>query len=213
MRNMDAGQITASQKTEATEPIVGLKVNWRAASVSRVYATKDSGGWEGRILEFSGITQRKQNNEIGTVSSASLRLSDHDGHLKFIIDGTDIEGTPVELLHFFSGEAGNPTEIFRGRISNPRWSEGERVLDIEIVSEIESNAVGYAVKEGEFSANNDVAIATWLRRIVRATTTPAAAWTIKSTTEHSTSLARTANSMFSTKSSTPGWTKQSSSRD
>ena len=156
MRNINQITIAAD---EALEPVIGLKVRWRSGSGSRTYASKTVGGWDGRILEFGGLNYQKQNDDVGTVASVSITLSDHDGHLKWIVDNVDIEGTPVTLQHVFAGAAGSASDILYGRISGPiDWSEGNRTLKFDVVSEIESDAIGYATTEGQFTALNDVAV-------------------------------------------------------
>lgn len=109
-------------------------------------------GIDGEILELSNLESLPDLD--GKASSQSLHavLDDTRGDLKRIIDTVDIHKRPVKVAQWFKGiPLADAFVLFEGQITSPIvWNEGERKLEFDIMSILESREVGYSIEEGDF---------------------------------------------------------------
>lgn len=136
---------------KATEPIILLRVDW--GSGTAYYADKDvsigSEAFEGRILDFSPLSNQITANLAGEVINASIVLDDTDGVLKDIVDADVIEGTSVTVYQYFEDmDEEDIIVLLRGKIYGAvTWSEGERTLAFEVQTYVFDAEIGYKPSE------------------------------------------------------------------
>jgi hypothetical protein len=133
-----------------------VQVNWPGAG-QRFYADRDYGVWKGRVINFSGIVSEKTRDSSGNVSQCNIILDDFDSEIKVIVDLVSTEGAEAYIYHQYKD--GSQNELFRGRVTNLTWDEGQRQASFEVVSVIESLQVGFmATEDDTLDPNNEVAI-------------------------------------------------------
>jgi hypothetical protein len=151
----------AATQVEGTEPIIIIRIEWGQGSGFHFYNDKTAPltRGDGRIISFSPISATQQGNQSSNVSQASVVVDDFDGKLKGVVDVSEMEGSPATVFHQFLNTPGSSTEVLSGRVSGPVvWDEGERTVSFDIVTEIESDLIGFSADSEQFDANNDVAV-------------------------------------------------------
>lgn len=138
---------TQADTKKATEPLILMRVDWESGT--QYYGDKEvdigSETYEGKILEFSPISNQITENLAGEVINASVLLDDTDGALKSIIDTDVIESTSVTVYQYFEGmDEADILVLMRGKIyGSVTWSEGERTLAFEIQTYTFDGEIGY----------------------------------------------------------------------
>jgi hypothetical protein len=150
MRTLTPAAQAEVAKAQGTEPIFIVEIEWDTG-VFTLYASREIEGIKGKILELGAI------ESILTVDdrqseSVRLTLDDTDGEIKTIINTKDIQKVRCNLYQYY-GDLSNIADkfqIFAGQISTPfLWGEGDRSVQFDILSEIESYEVGFSPEEGQ----------------------------------------------------------------
>ena len=138
-----------------TEPYYVLKVEWDSGTI--YYASKDTafGGQNCKpyIQNVSDISAVTNSDNYGESAAFSVTLFDKDATLKTIIDTDVIERTVATLYMMFENiDNADALILLRGVISGDiAYSELDRKLSFDIESVINSDEVGYAPEEDEFT--------------------------------------------------------------
>lgn len=152
MKTLDATALAEIAKRMGTEPINIIGVSWTRDDNSIVYyADRDIANLAtGKIIQLTNIDSVLA---VGnkTSSSVSVILSDIDGTIKSIMDNNDIHKVPCIIYQWF-GDVGISFKfvLFKGEISSPIvWSEGERTVKFDVISQIEAKEVGFSPEESQ----------------------------------------------------------------
>lgn len=147
-------------QTECIQPVVIAFIDFGDGTGTRIYGTKDNQpDWDGRILEVGQIVSQAKLGNTGMVSTMSLTLDDSDDFAKQAIDFANAFKATAKVQAYYEGIAGDGTTIFEGKIVNPiAWSEGTRIIQLNIESAITSGEIGYAIQDGDFAINNEVGV-------------------------------------------------------
>lgn len=161
MRNISQTSINKLNTTHGIEPVIIIEVAWSIGGKPVRYATKDL-----TVTESNGTLRNIPGKiiEIGTIDSVvgismndysdevPVTLDDIDGEIKSIINVNDIMLRDVYIYQWFEGiPFDDRFLIFQGKINSPvSWSETDRTVKFNVVSQLEDNEVGFSPEEGEF---------------------------------------------------------------
>lgn len=163
MRTLNSIAAFEAAKALGTEPLTIVGVQWTLDGPTTWYADKDLPALNGKILGVSGIDSIIKLKRGGSSGSVSVDLDDTDGSIKTVFDANDIHKARAKVYqsyHFSGSDAfTNKFLALSGRVETPiSWSEGERKLSIEIVSNIEDAEIGFSPEEGAFPQMADSAV-------------------------------------------------------
>lgn len=156
MRNLS----TAVQATIANylglEPVNILEIQWNREGGWSKYADKDIEDYEffvdGRILEISTLESVIKLDNQSQSQGISVKLSDTDGVLKNIFNTIDLHGKQCKLYQWFEKlPLSERFKLYEGEITSPiEWSEGDRTLSFEVITQLADKEVGFSPEEGYF---------------------------------------------------------------
>jgi hypothetical protein len=152
MRNIPAAALAKINSQYGIEALIILQIQWPNGTVHYGDKEKPIEGVEGRILNAGNIDDVVGVGQSGSSRSVSFTLSDHDGTLKNYFDHVDLHKIPCRILQTFEGLGlGGAFVIFDGQINTPiQWNEGERTLEITVMSLLESREFGFSPDEAYF---------------------------------------------------------------
>jgi len=152
MRNLSLNALNKIAETHGNEPLAIIEVAWNLGGVAIPYADRAIGTIPGKILELATLDNVVNVAGNGSSQEISVTLDDTDGSLKTILDSNDIHQRSVWVYQYFQGmDLADRFLIFKGQISSPvRYSEGERKLTFNVVSQIEDTDIGFTADQGEF---------------------------------------------------------------
>lgn len=156
-RTLTASAATKAAQKLGTEPILIVKIEWGGVPGTRYYSDKaftlGSIVTEQRLISFGAIDTIESEDSIGNVSTSNLVLDDKDKALKIIFESVIMEGKEVIVYQHYEGlTESDIIPIFKGKTASPiEWSEETRQLTCDLVSEIESEDVGFAPDENDLS--------------------------------------------------------------
>ena len=146
---------TSIDTLKAVEPIIVIEIQWGGSIGTLTYADKGLilKSAQGRIVSFSTISIEQKEDNSGTLVQANITLDDTINALptlKTVIESVVAEGVPATVFQHFEGnDETDLIPVFKGKISSPIvWLEGERTLSFDLVSSIESQALGNALDTG-----------------------------------------------------------------
>lgn len=156
MRTLSADtgiKVQADGKT----PILVVKVllPGGAARYSDRDLTLDNIILDGRISKASELRTTVKIDQgsriVGTVGTMSVQLLDNDLLLKTFMDSHDLQGTYVNVYHWFGGQSqSDMLLLLKGRIEQPpTWSEDDRTLDFEIETPRRIKPIPFAPLESD----------------------------------------------------------------
>ncbi len=162
-RQISQASLAKLAQTHATEPVVIVEIAWAVGSQTFIkYATKDisapsQGGVAqinvpGKIMEIGTVDSVVAISLNETSEEVSLVLDDTDNSIKDIIDVNDIMLRDVKIYQWFEGlEWEDRFLVFQGKINSPiTWSETDRTVKFNAVSQLEDKDVGFSPEEGNF---------------------------------------------------------------
>ncbi len=152
MRTISPAGLAKLQQQYGLEPINIIEVDWNGSP--RSYADKTINAQiPGKILQLGELDNVVDVNRSSSSQSINVVLDDTDGTLKAIMDTTEIHQINARVYQYFSGMSlSDKFLIFAGKVSSPiNWSEADRTLIFDIVSQIEDLEFGFSPEEGEIS--------------------------------------------------------------
>lgn len=154
MRNINSTALAQVQKQYGIESIIVIEIDW-PSGVPSFYGEKEHPeyGIEARILTLGSIDDVIGVGSSGNSKSISVTLSDHDGVLKNLFDFVDLHYVPCKIRQWFEGiPFANSFVLFDGYINTPiSWKEGERTLDLTIMTILENREIGFSPDESYFN--------------------------------------------------------------
>ncbi len=134
------------------EPINIVSVQWSIGGAIVPYADRELPGIPGKILSLTTLDSVVNVTGNGNSQEISVTLDDTDGSLKAILDANDIHQRSVWVYQTFDGlDMGDKFLLFKGQVSSPiTYSEGERSLTFNVVTQIEDKEIGFSADEGKF---------------------------------------------------------------
>lgn len=157
MRNLTAGALAKIAETHGNEPINIIEVQWAQGGPVVQYADRTIGSIPGKILNLDELDNVVNVAGNGQSQEIRITLDDVDGSLKAILNTNDIHQRNVWVYQYFHSMAlSDKFLLFKGQVSSPiTYSEGERSLTFNVVSQIEDTDIGFSADEGEFDFVSD----------------------------------------------------------
>jgi len=154
VRSISNDALAKLAQKRATEPIMVVGVAWAGGS-DTLYSDREIEGNENvraSILEIGALDSILAISQNETSDEVSIRLSDTDGSIKSIIDTNDVHKANVTIWQWFDGlDFNDRFVVFKGKINSPvTWSEGDRSVAFNAVSQLEDTEVGFTLEEGDF---------------------------------------------------------------
>jgi hypothetical protein len=156
-RTIPAAAQTQLDTKLGTEINVILQVYWGGSTSgpSEFYADREIPGTQvkGKILSSNPVDEVVQVTGGGQSRSFSCTLDDTEGDIKGVLDANDVHKIPAQVWLYLTGTDFNTEKIplFLGQINSPvKWREGQRNVDLTVVTRIEDAEVGFSAEEGEF---------------------------------------------------------------
>jgi len=157
VRSISAAAQTELDTNLGTELNIILEVFWAGDTngPSELYGDREIPAYQvkGKILNSDAIEEAVQVTGGGQSRSFTATLDDTDGDIKQIIDAKDVHKIPVQTWLYITGTNFNSDKIplFLGQVNSPiRWKEGQRTVELSVVTRIEDAEVGFSAEEGKF---------------------------------------------------------------
>lgn len=152
MRSIPSASLTKLAQKLGTEPIIIVEIQWVDGGQRIAYADRDLTGVAGRILQLGTMDDVVQVSGGSQSQQITVTLDDTLGDIKNIIDNNDIHKRPAWVYQWFDGLAiSDKFLLFQGQINTPiTWKEGDRTVDLTIISKIEDAEIGFSIEEGDF---------------------------------------------------------------
>jgi len=164
-KDIDAGLITELAIKRGTEPLNIVSIQWVVDGDFIDYVEVEPTGLEqAKIISLSGIDAIQKVTSGGGAGSVSVVLDDKDGAIELILKTTDVHKRKALIYQTFQdyvppGIESDRALIFSGEVSSPiTYSETDRTVSFEIVTQIESEEVGFSPEEGEFDFIDESAV-------------------------------------------------------
>lgn len=160
MKTMNSNAVAAIAEQFGNESIIILDVEWTQGTHSLYADRAIPPNVEGRIKSISNLDEVSNITGNSVSLSVNVTLADTDGVVKGLMDRYDIHKRPVKIYQYFVGlDLSDKFEIFRGQINSPiTWNEFTKDVEFTVLSEIESNEIGFAPEEGQFGQIPDTLV-------------------------------------------------------
>jgi hypothetical protein len=154
VRSISASALAKLATKLGNEPVTIIEVDWTGGDAPLSYADRAIGPIPGRILEVGPLDNVINVSGNADSQQLSVMLDDSDGSLKAILDTHDVHQRDVRVFQYFDGlDLSEKSLLFRGKISSPVvWSEGDRTISFDIISQIEDAEIGFSPEEGQFES-------------------------------------------------------------
>ncbi len=151
-RNLSQEALNKITERLGNEPVTIIEVDWTGDGAPLSYADRTVGPIPGRILEVGPLDNVINVSGNADSQQLSITLDDSDGSIKSILDAHDVHQRDVRVFQYFDGlDLSDKFLLFRGKISSPVvWSEGDRTVSFDIISQIEDAEIGFSPEEGQF---------------------------------------------------------------
>ena len=153
MRSFTANMSTYLSNKTNIEPVTIIGINWTGEGSEVLYADKDIFSVDGKILAVGGLDDILS-SKSGQSASLSVKLDDIDGTIKGFLDTYDVYNARCNVYQTFDDPSLTLNDkfiLFTGQVTfDVKWSEGERTVDLTILTKIEEREVGFSPEEGQF---------------------------------------------------------------
>lgn len=168
MRQLTSAALIQIAKQFGNEPVNIIGIEWgyvnnfsgsnlpgvsppTGTSYESLYADKNVDVVPGKILQISEMDNTLTYNHTQSFS-VEVTLDDRDGTIKAIMDRIDIHKLPVTIYQYLGNTSlADRFVVFKGMITTPIvWSEGDRTVQLSIVSKIDEREIGFSPEEGQF---------------------------------------------------------------
>jgi hypothetical protein len=163
LRTITAAGLAEIAKRLGTEPINFIAIEW-VDDQPIYYADKELAFARSKIISLSNLEQVLKFTSGSPTSEVSVTLDDTDNELYGLMNEYNIHKRPCAIYQTFEGfDFEDAFLIFKGEIVTPViWDEGERTVSINVMSQIESEEVGFSPEEGQFEFVSDELVGrTW----------------------------------------------------
>lgn len=133
-----------------TEPYFVVKINWGGGV--NYYSTRAIQGLNNNIMEISPIRNERRADSMCNVGSVTIKFSDTDGAIKYVIDRISAENVPAGIWLAFNNTSQNDwIELIQGKTIGPIvWNEKDRTCELRIEVIVNSLEVGYSATFDDF---------------------------------------------------------------
>jgi len=153
VREFSTAMATYIANTLNIEPITIIGVDWAGDGSEVLYADRDIENIEGKILGVGNL-DNVLSTKAGQSASINVRLDDTDSTIKTYLDTYDVYGVACTVYQMFNDSTltlDDKFTLFRGQVTfDVTWDEGERYVELTILTEIEDREVGFSPEEGQF---------------------------------------------------------------
>jgi len=153
-RNLSQDALDKIAERLGNEPVTVIEVDWIDGNTPLSYADRTVGPIPGRILEVGPLDNVINVSGNADSQQLAVTLDDSDGSIKTILDAHDVHQRDVRVFQYFDGlDLSDKFLLFRGKISSPVvWSEGDRTVSLDIISQIEDAEIGFSPEKGQFDS-------------------------------------------------------------
>lgn len=153
MRSLTSGALTQIAEKLGNEPINIIEVQWTLSGPKVLYADRAIGTIPGTIVDMATLDDVVNISSNGQSQQIVVTLDDTNGDLKAILDENDIHQRFVWVYQYFDGmDIADKFLLFRGQITSPiTYSEGERKLSFNVLSQLEDKEIGFSADDGQFA--------------------------------------------------------------
>jgi hypothetical protein len=152
MRNLTGGVASTIAQKLGVEAINIVEIQWAVGGNFNLYSDKEIPEARGIIQEIGILESVLKLDQQGQSDAISVILSDTDGTIKNIINNNNIHGKMCRVSQWF--QTLPITEkfiLYEGQISSPiSWSEGDRTLSFDVITQLSDKEVGFSPEEGNF---------------------------------------------------------------
>ncbi len=151
MRTIPSNTLVKLSEQYGTEPVTIVVVSWDRSS-QYWYADRELAGIHGKILTVSDMDTVVNVSGSSDSEEVSIILDDTNGEIKTLMDNNDAHKTEAWVYQYFYGmDLDDKFLLFKGQVNSPIiWSEGDRTISFNIVSQLEDDEVGFSPEEGQF---------------------------------------------------------------
>ena len=161
MRTLTGNVATERSAQYGADPIHIVKIKWGSDEKPKYYANQEfylgSVYIENRILTMSSITANTSLNDLSSVGTFTLSLSDLDLEIKEILDSEEaVTSSLCQVYLYFNGtNEADLTLLFEGEIQQPiRWDEKNYRCELSFVSRREMNKLGFSLDNENLSGKS-----------------------------------------------------------
>lgn len=163
MRSLSAGALTEIAKQYGNQPLIIIEVDWKSDGGALMYSDKNLPGIPGKILDIGEINSQLTQT-TGSNAEVNVVLDDTDGTIKAIIDYFDPHKRACNIYQYFGDmSTSDKFALVTGVVTSPFvWSEGDRTVSFNVLTEIENKEVGFSLEETQIDFINSEDIGkTW----------------------------------------------------
>ena len=106
-----------------------------------------------RIINVDGLQTVVKLSGSGNVGDVAVTVADPDGAIKTRLDSYNIHMTDARIYQEIEDEFGSVTTVllFKGQVNSPiNWSPDSGTIGFSIVTDIESEDIGFALEQNDF---------------------------------------------------------------
>lgn len=151
VRNLTANAQTFINTKLGNESNMIVEIEWVAGKISQ-YADAPIGSIPAKIFQLGTIDSTADISGSSSSGSVDLVLLDHDEEIKNILDNVDVHNRPVNIYQYFAGmDLADKILVFSGRVNSPiRWNMTSKTFSCSVLTQLESEEVGFSAEEGDF---------------------------------------------------------------
>lgn len=151
MRSLTSNAQTMIATKLGLESNIIVEIEWVPGKVTQ-YADSPIGDIPARIFSLGSIDNVTDLSGASSSGSVDLTLLDPDGEIKNVIDSVDVHNRPVNIYQYFTGmDLADKILLFSGRVNSPlNWSLTSKTFSCSVITQLESEEVGFSAEEGDF---------------------------------------------------------------
>jgi hypothetical protein len=155
----NAAAATQLDERFCNEPLIIVDVHWGDSSPVGVYADRDFGPAQGKILSLSGLDSLVRIGRAGASGNLNITLDDTDGSIKAILDVTDVHKRRVKVYQAFAEiDFTDRFLLLTGEINTPiNYDHTSKTISFSIVSIVEGREIGFSPEQGDLDELGNVA--------------------------------------------------------
>lgn len=150
MKTLTAGALAKVTQELGTEPLILVAIDWYGTGDFFLYTDRLVSGLDTdiKVLSVSDISVTPS-SKTGQASDVNVSLDDTDGNIKATLNTVNIYNKKCIIYQFFKGLVdADKFILFKGMIDAPvSWSESDRTVDLQIISEVEDTEIGVSLEE------------------------------------------------------------------
>lgn len=150
MKTLTANALAELATKLGTEPLTLVAIDWLGIGKYFIYSDRVVSGITTRValLECSSLNTTPS-SKAGQATDLNVLLDDTDGYTKNLLNTINPYHKPVIVYQFFKGlTTADKFVLFKGVVDTPiQWSENERTISLQFLTEIEDQEIGVSLEE------------------------------------------------------------------